>query len=178
MTTTTPTTTTLPRFPVSMRKALLVTHIIASVSWIGVDLALWPLLYAANTSGDPLTVAGALKAISILVPATVPVLSLTLLGTGVLLGLGTTWGLIRYWWVLAKLALSVVMTVLVFTALVPTVVSIELQAAAGVSADAIRAGLGPVLTGLIFPPVVSFGMLVGATILSVFKPWRRTPWSR
>jgi hypothetical protein len=29
-----------------------------------------------------------------------------------------------------------------------------------------------------FPPVVSFLMLGVATILTIFKPWRRTPWSR
>jgi hypothetical protein len=29
-----------------------------------------------------------------------------------------------------------------------------------------------------FPPVVSFLMLGTAAILSIFKPWRRTPWSR
>lgn len=46
------------------------------------------------------------------------------------------------------------------------------------SADAVRASLGSLPTQLMFPPIVSFMMLGAATILSIFKPWRRTPWSR
>jgi hypothetical protein len=30
---------------------------------------------------------------------------------------------------------------------------------------------------LMFPPIVSFLMLGVAAVLSIFKPWRRTPWS-
>jgi hypothetical protein len=35
------------------------------------------------------------------------------LASGVVLGLGTKWGLIRYWWVAAKLVLNVVLVALV-----------------------------------------------------------------
>jgi uncharacterized membrane protein len=168
----------VPRYSQPLRKSLLVVHIIAGLSWIGIDIALLPLLYAAYTSGDPVVVASALRAISLVIPPTVPVLSLAILISGLLLGLGTTWGLTRYWWVLAKLALSILMTVLVFTVLVPAVTSLEVQAAAGATAQALRNSLGRALTALIFPPVVSASMLSLATILSVFKPWRRTPWTR
>jgi hypothetical protein len=113
-----------------------------------------------------------------IVPVAVPPLSLSILATGLILGLGTPWGLVRYWWVLVKLILSLVMTVLVFTSLVPGVNSIEVLSAAGMSADAVRASLGPLPTQLMFPPVVSFLMLGAAAILSIFKPWSRTPWSR
>jgi hypothetical protein len=37
---------------------------------------------------------------------------------------------------------------------------------------------GALPTMLLFPPVVSFLILGTATILSIFKPWHRTPWSR
>lgn len=70
---------------------------------------------------------------------------------------------------LVKLLLSLVMTVLVFVALLPAVNG---------SADAVRARDGPLPTMLLFPPIVSFLLLGAATVLSLTKPWPRTPWSR
>jgi hypothetical protein len=87
-------------------------------------------------------------------------------------------GVVRYWWVLVKLLLSLLMTVLVFVALVPGVNRIAILSIAGANADTVRASLGAIPTVLMFPPVVSFLMLGVATILSIFKPWSRTPWSR
>jgi hypothetical protein len=145
---------------------------------MGVDIALLVLLITARTANDANLVVSGFNAIRMIVPVAVPPLSLSILATGLILGLGTPWGLVRYWWVLVKLVLSLVMTVLVFTSLVPGVNSIEVLSAAGMSADAVRASLGPLPTQLMFPPVVSFLMLGVAAILSIFKPWSRTPWSR
>jgi hypothetical protein len=92
--------------------------------------------------------------------------------------LGTRWGLARYWWVLVKLMLSLIMTILVFVSLVPGVNSIAVLSTTATSADAVRASLGSLPDQLMFPPIVSFLMLGIAAILSIFKPWRRTPWSR
>lgn len=159
------------------RKALVVLHAIAGIGWMGVDIALLVLLMTVRTTDDATLVASGLNAIRMIVPIAVPPLSLCILITGVLLGLGTPWGLLRYWWVLVKLILSSIMTVLVFTSLVPGVNQIAVLDLGATSAGAVRASLGPLLTGLMFPPVVSFLMLGTATILSIYKPWRRTPWS-
>jgi hypothetical protein len=161
-----------------MRKAVLVLHVVSGIGWIGVDIALLVLLITARTTDDAALVVSGFNAIRMIVPVAVPPLSIGILVTGLILGLGTSWGLVRYWWVLVKLALSLIMTVLVFTSLVPEVNSIAVLAATGASADTVRASLGSLPTGLMFPPVVSFLMLGTATILSIFKPWRLTPWSR
>jgi hypothetical protein len=166
------------RLPPAWRKALLVLHVVSGISWMGVDIAILVLLITARTTADPLLVVSAFNAIRMIVPVAVPPLSLAILVTGLSLGLGTTWGLVRYWWVLVKLVLSLVMTVLVFTSLVPAVNQIGVIAMTTTSADAVRASLGPLLTGLMFPPIVSFLMLGVATVLSIFRPWQRTPWSR
>ena len=113
-----------------------------------------------------------------IVPIVVPPLSLGILSTGLILGLGTRWRLVRYWWVLVKLLLWLVMTVLVFVSLVPAVNGIAVLSATTMSADAVRTSLGTLPTVLMFPPIVSFLMLGVAAILSIFKPRRRTPWSR
>ena len=166
------------RLTPAVRKAVLVLHIVSGIGWIGVDIALLVLLITARTTSDANLVVSGFNAIRMIVPVAVPPLSLSILVTGLILGLGTPWGLVRYWWVVVKLILSLVMTTLVFLSLVPGVNSIEILSAAGMSADALRASLGSLPTQLMFPPVVSFLMLCVATILSIFKPWRRTPWSR
>jgi uncharacterized membrane protein len=166
------------RLSPGLRKALLVLHIVTAVSWMGVDIALFILLMTARTTDDPALVVSGFQAIRMIVPAAVPPLSLGILVTGILLGLGTRWGLLRHWWVLVKLLLSLVMTFLVFFSLVPAVNSMAVGLPGDMSADAMRASLGALPTMLLFPPVVSFLMLGTAAILSVFKPWQRTPWSR
>ena len=172
------TTITTFRFPPAARKSLLVLHAVCGIGWMGVDIALLVLLLTARNSSDAALVASAFNAVRMIVPVAVPPLSVGILVTGLLLGLGTPWGLLRYWWVLVKLVLSLLMTVLVFTSLVPGVTSMAVLSTSGTSADAVRAGLGTLPTMLLFPPVVSFLMLGVAAILSIFKPWHRTPWSR
>lgn len=166
------------RLTPAARQAVLVLHAVTGISWMGVDIALLVLLITARTTNDATLVVSGFNAIRMIVPVAVPPLSLGILVTGLLLGLGTPWGLVRYWWVLVKLILSLVMTILVFVSLVPAVNSIAVLSTTPMSADAVRASLGSLPTQLMFPPVVSFLMLGVATILSIFKPWRRTPWSR
>src|SRR5690242_1243183 len=97
------TTTTLDRPPLRLpprwRKTVLILHILSGVGWIGVDFALLPLAITGLTTDDGETAAASYRAIALLVPWTIPALSLLILITGVLLGLGTKWGLLRYWWV-------------------------------------------------------------------------------
>ncbi len=159
-----------------LRKATLVLHIVSGVGWMGADIALFILLYTGLTTDDGAIAASCYTAVSVFVPAAVPVLSVGMLATGLLLGWGTKWGVLRYWWVVVKLALAVTMVVLVFVSLVPGVNDLA-NPDATQSADAVRDSLGSAPTQLMFPPVVSFAMLGIATVLSVFKPWRRTPWS-
>jgi hypothetical protein len=165
------------RLAPALRKAVLVLHMVTGISWMGVDIALLVLLLTARTTADPLLVVSGFTAVRTIVPVTVPLLSLGILLTGMVLGLGTRWGLLRYWWVVGKLLLSLVMTVLVFVALVPAVTRISTGLASGMSAESVRASLGALPTMLLFPPVVSFLMLGVAAILSIYKPWSRTPWA-
>lgn len=160
------------------RSTILVLHVVMGIGWMGVDIALFVLLMTARTTSDAALVVSSFNAIGMIVPAAVPLLSLGILGTGLVLGLGTRWGLIRYWWVLVKLLLSSVMTVLVYLSLLPAIRGMAVLSDTTLSADTVRASLDPLPTMLMFPPIVSFLMLGTATVLSIFKPWGRTPWSR
>lgn len=171
-------TATSWRLNPATRKTILVLHIISGISWMGIDIALFTLLMTGRSSNDATLVISAFNAIRIIVPAAVPALSISILVTGLILGLGTPWGLFRYWWVFVKLILSTIMTVLVFVSLVPGVNEIAGLDLTVTSADAVRASLGSIPDTLMYPPIVSFSMLGVAAILSVFKPWKFTPWSK
>ena len=166
----------IPRLSPTLRKGLLTAHIVTAVSWIGVDIVLLVLALTALTSTDPSTVAASYVAIGafaivLLVPAGV----LTLV-TGLLLGAGTRWGIVRYWWLTVKLVITVVLTTLVILLLRPRVAEVAGRAEQAGAAGLSRDQLGPV--DLIFPPGVSIVALLVATALAVYKPWGKTPFAR
>lgn len=155
--------------PARMRKLLLLVHIAAAGTWLGLDLVLGILVLTTLTA-DP-TGAGAAAA-SLASVATWPLVAVGLLtlATGMLLGLGTKYGLVRYWWVLAKLVVNVVLVTLVVLVLWPGVTTVGEAGRA-----ALVVGEAPVMPAtLVFPPVVSSTALIVAMTLSVFKPWGRT----
>ena len=94
---------------------------------------------------------------------------LVCLVTGLVLGLGTKWGLLRYWWVAVKLVLNLVLCTLILVALEPgmdTVAEYGRDLTTG-------AEVPPEIPSLFFPPAVSLTALTFATVLSVLKPWGR-----
>ena len=84
-------------------------------------------------------------------------LSFLALLTGIALGLGTPWGVLRYPWVVIKLILIVTVIVVGATILRP------------VLADDADAGSGPLIAGAAY----DVAALTAATALAVFKPGRR-----
>lgn len=159
-----------------LRKVALLAHILSGIGWMGADIALFLLLFTGLTTDDGQVAASCYIAVTVFVPVAIPVLSLGMLGTGLLLSWGTKWGLLRYWWVVVKLATALILTVLVFIALVPGINDMP-RPDATTSADAVRESLGSAPTDLMFPPIVSFAMLGIASVLSIFKPGSRTPWT-
>jgi hypothetical protein len=147
------------------RRTWLVVHLLGSVGWVGVDVVLGVLVLGALL-GEPATAAACLTV--------APLLFWPLLGAGLLsllsglvLGLGTRYGLLRYWWVAVKLTLNVVLVVLVVLLLRGGLDEAAARGAAGGPDPA--AGLDT----LVFPPTVSLTALVVATVLAVVKPWGR-----
>jgi hypothetical protein len=159
------------------RKTLLVLHLVCGIGWMGLDIALLVLAVTALRTTEAEVAYSSYRAIAIAFPGPVMLLSFGMVLTGILLGWGTHWGLLRSWWVLIKLILALVMLALVNFALAPTLTGIPSMLTTGLSADDLRASLGGLPNTLLFPPVVSFLMLATAVILSVFKPWGFTPWT-
>jgi hypothetical protein len=152
------------------RRAVVALHVIAAGAWIGIDAMVAVLVGVGRFSDDPATRSTAYQALGRFVVAPMLTAALLCLITGIVLGLATKWGLVRYWWVLVKLTITVALCTLIVVLLRPGMGEVV---AAGV---AIRDGRTPVteLTSLFFPPAVSLSALSVAVVLSVYKPWGRT----
>jgi hypothetical protein len=92
-----------------LRKFMLAVHVVSSVGWIGAVIAYLALVAAALTSEDAQTVRSAVLAMQMTYLVLVPLAFAALL-TGIVQSLGTTWGLVRHYWVIFKLLLTVLAT--------------------------------------------------------------------
>jgi uncharacterized membrane protein len=146
-----------------------VIHIASAGAWLGVDLVMAVLVFRALLTDDGRAKALSFRALELIAVGPLLACGLLCLLSGILLGLSSRYGLVRYWWVAAKLVLNLLLTGLVLVALAPEV------AAHAEQARQFDAGLpAPLEVGqLIFPPIVSPTALLLAMILAVFKPWGR-----
>lgn len=157
------------RLGVVARRAVLVAHIASAGSWLGVDVAMAVLIVTAMLTADVGTRAFCLQALELVAVWPLLACGLVCLLTGIVLGLGSRWGVLRYWWVATKLVLNLVLTALVLVSL-----RHEVTEQAALARD-LLAGR-PVtfdLTNLIYPPTVSPALLLVAMTLAVVKPWGR-----
>ncbi len=148
------------------RRATLVVHVVASASWLGLTLGLLALGTTAASTGSPVTVEASVRAMKLFADwLLLPVAFLTLL-SGLLLALGTQWGLARHRWVCTKFWLTLVTTSATAFALRPGVN----EAVSAVSAGGPLPDAGEVLFG----PIVSLTAYVFMTVISILKPWGQT----
>ncbi|MDP9389932.1 MAG: DUF2269 domain-containing protein [Actinomycetota bacterium] len=157
--------------PPPLRKAVLTTHVITSVGWLGALAAYLALDVAAATSRDADVARGAYVAMEVVVLWVIVPLALASLRVGVINALGTTWGLFRHWWVVAKLLLTLVAT-LVLLVQVPGIESMAAAARSVAAPGELPGTLPHSIGGLV--------VLVVVTMLSTYKPrgltrygWRR-----
>ncbi len=150
----------------AVRKAALTVHVSASVGWLGAVAAFLALAVAGSTGADPQTVRGAYVAAAVVTWSVIVPLCLASLLTGVVQSVGTPWGLLRHWWVLVKLVLTVVATALLLLHTQPIGHLGAVSAAGG--------GFGADLNGmriqLVVDAAAALVVLVGATVLAVVKP--------
>lgn len=151
------------------RKAVLTVHLAAAGAWIGIDVLVAVLVGVGLGGGSDAVRGLALRALAEFVVTPMLVSALICLGSGLLLGLATRWGLVRYWWVAVKLVLNVLLCVLIVVALRPGMADV---AAAGAATEAGRLPATDI-SFLVYPPAVSLTLLAVATLLSVYKPGGR-----
>lgn len=159
--------------PPGARKFALVVHLASSVGWVGVVIAYLALGLAATYSDDPSLLRASWLAMElvgwyVLVPRAIGALL-----TGLVMALGTKWGLFRYYGVLFALVLTSLTTVV----LVLHMPDVSARAEVARTADtAVLDELG----GDLFHASMALVVLLVILVLNVYKPpgmtryrWRR-----
>jgi len=156
-----------------LRKLLLTIHLLFSIGWIGGVIAYLTLGVATAASDSAETIRGAWIAMDLTGWFTIVPLAVGSLASGVLISLGTKWGLFRHYWVIISLALTVVANVV----LVLHMPGVSATADFARTADA--AGLAT-LGGDLLHPTVGLVVLLAVQVLNIYKPrgltrygWRR-----
>ena len=161
------------RTPPSLRRALLTVHIVVSVGWVGAAAAFLAVAVGATAVHDAAVIQGLYLAMEWMgVYALAPLSVLSLL-SGVVQAAAGPWGLMRHWWVVMKLSLTVLAT-LVLLAYLSTLSVLAIEAAQP-SPSVVLPSSSPVVHaggGLL--------VLLVAVVLSVYKPRGLTPfgWSK
>jgi hypothetical protein len=148
------------------RTALLTTHIGATVGLLGADLALLALGIAGARGADSQTVYPAAHLLARSLAAPLAVVSLA---TGLAQASLTAWGLLRYWWVTIKLAITLTLASLLLLVLVPglgRVADIAVGPTPQLITDAERLRFA-------IAPAAAATLLALSIALATFKPrWR------
>jgi hypothetical protein len=152
-----------------VRKFALSAHLTFSIGWIGAVLAYLALGIAAVNSDDVDIVRAAWTAMELTGWFVIVPLALASLFTGLLMALGTKWGLFRHYWVLISLALTII-AVAVLLLHMPTV-----SATAEVAQEVEGARL-EALGGDLHHPGIGLVLLLVIQVLNLYKPRGMTPY--
>jgi hypothetical protein len=152
----------------TIRRLVFTAHIASSLGWLGAVCVFLGLAGLGLASQQEATVRAAYLVMAPAAWITLVPLAHAALFSGVAISLGTPWGLLRHYWVVAKLALTLVSTIVLM------IYMETFREMAGVAADPIAElhlvrNPSPLVHG-----VLALGLLMTATILSVYKPFGMT----
>src|ERR671920_1435115 len=92
----------------ALRKLVLTAHVTSSVGWLGAVAGFQALAIAAATSQEPQAIRSFYLAMGLIGWYVVVPFCLASLVTGLVISLGTAWGLFRHYWVLVKFLITVI----------------------------------------------------------------------
>ena len=142
---------------------------VAAGGWLGLVVAMLVLGVTAAATAEPDGFAHATyRSMDRIGGTVIPPLAVATLVTGLCLSLLTPWGVVRHWWVVTKAVLGL--------AVIVTAVSLTdswLQQALETASQTDRPAVHLIATSLAHLAMLSF-----ATVISVDKPWGRTPYGR
>ena len=158
-----------------LRKTILTIHVLSSVGWFGA-VAAFLVLAAVGLGTEDAQLLSAVYLASQLTTrwVIVPFAILSLL-SGVIQGLGTQWGLVKYWWVLIKLILTLGSVAILFlhTGVIDQAAAHWGDASASHQAE----GMAALRLQLVVDSAAALVVLAIATALSTVKPRGQTPFA-
>jgi len=156
----------------ALRRLTFTAHVTASVGWVGAVMAFLALAGIGFTSNDEAKVRGAYL---LMAPAAwfvlVPLAHASLL-SGIVLSLGTPWGLFRHYWVVLKLGITVFSTVTLL------IYMGTFRQMAGVAADPVLDLAAVRNASPIVHAILALVLLLIATVLGIYKPFGMTEYGR
>lgn len=157
-----------------IRKLTLTIHIISSIGWLGAVTCYLVLAVAGLTSRDAQMVRAVYLGSELIAwYVIVPSCFISLL-TGLIVSLGSQWGLFRHYWVLAKFLLTVFATIVLL-------IKTQVISYMGVVATKMTLTSGDfhsLRSQLVVHAAGGLVVLLINTILSVYKPRRLTSYGR
>jgi hypothetical protein len=151
---------------IGMRKFALTAHVTSSVGLLGSIAAFLALAVAGLTSQDIKLVRAAYLAMELIARIVIVPLAFASLLTGLVQSLGTPWGLFRHYWVVMKLSLTVLATVVLLVKMQLIGFAARLAAETTLS----RADLRAVGIQLVVHAAGGLLVLLVPAVLSVYKP--------
>lgn len=156
----------------SLRKFVLTAHITFTVGWLGAVAGFLALALAGLTSQEAQIVRAAYLAMELIARFVIVPLSFAPLLTGPLLSLGTPWGLFRHYWILIKLLITVLCTIIMQVHMQPIISLADAAAKTAVfSVD-----LHQMQIQMVVAAAAALLALLATTILAVYKPRGLTPY--
>jgi hypothetical protein len=146
-----------------LRRLVLTAHVLTSVGWLGTVAAFLALAIVGMTSGDVELVRGIYLASEPLALFAIVPFAIGSLLTGLVQALGTHWGLVRHYWVIVKLVITV-FAGLVLALYTQTVDHVSDVAASGADLATMRSASYALHSG------GGTTLLLLATTLAVYKP--------
>lgn len=158
----------------TLRKLALTAHIISSVGWLGAIGGFLALAVAGLTGRDARIVGAAYLGMELTAWFVIVPLAFASLVTGLIVSLGTHWGLFRHYWVLLKFVLTSFATILLM---------VHMRAISVLAGVARETRLSTVDVRRLQIQVVGDASaallaLIVATTLGVYKPRGMTPYGR
>jgi uncharacterized membrane protein len=157
--------------PPRIRKLALATHLTCSVGWLGAVVAYLVLDLTVVTSRDPQLVRAAWIAMGLIVSWAILPFAVASLLTGLVMAVGTTWGLFRHWWVLISLLLTIFATLVLWSEAGPIGRIAEIAADPTTSGDDLLA-----LPSTLLHSVGGLLVLLVIQVMNVYKPQGLTPY--
>jgi hypothetical protein len=156
-----------------LRRFALTVHVTLSVGWIGAVAAYIALDVAAATSQDSPTLRAAYLGMELVARYVIVPLALAALLTGLVMALGTKWGMFRHYWVLISLLLTIIATVVLLVETQTISASADIAADPTTSGDDLRA-----LPSTLVHSVGGAAVLLVIQVLNVYKPRGLTRYGR
>lgn len=160
--------------PPLARRLMLTIHVTSSVAWIGGVAAFLTLAVAGAVSDDAAVAAAASIGMSLVGWWVIVPLSLVSAMSGFVQSIGTSWGVVRHYWILIKVAITLPSVGLLFLHMGPADRLAAMAREMPLSIDTTEGLWGQ----LMLEAGAAMAVLVVATVLSLYKPRGLTPFGR